>query len=351
MATEIVDRIKLASSRHAELQRMLVDTGNAKQMQNEQIELIADLEGQITESSRTLKNLDNKRVVELGDHVKYRDSFVRRLVYKGSGQGDRFLAKKAKEEREYMEVLQRLQEAETARDGLQQHLKDAKRRKNEAETLHDLHQSTRRELESFYGSFFSAPTPAFSQEGKLKEDADYALQAYHDALMRQEEDSHRVDLLELGVAKCQLAVRRMRDACDYSRGDILGMDYLNTMASSSLELAISNIQEARDFAAQANLEGATLPGFSMGQSDLMDDSLFDSIFADVKYHKQIKAGYAEAQRFYETYWQRLQAMKKRLEVSDRDLKDREKEMDGSRDELQAERARIFEAVVRGEITG
>ncbi|KAI9898591.1 hypothetical protein N3K66_006951 [Trichothecium roseum] len=358
MASELAERMKLASVKHEELRRIIATTSRARKIQDEQSDLIADLEMQIATSSLIVQTLEDRREAEFKDGLPYRDSVVKRLVYKSSGQSEKFRAKEIKEGNEHMLVLKQLQEAQAVRCDLKRQLVAAERGKDEANALGERHRAARQEMDTLVGDIFSGsePNSEYAQEAKLREDVDNALQAYNDALVRHKEDELRVGLLEMGEDKCSLAVRRLDEACDYSRGEIFGQDTAEAaMASSYLRLAIENIQEARSYATQADGEDPETPIDSESPEEdqqkrtgLMDDATYDSVFVDAKSHKEIKAAHAEARQFREVYRRRMQAAKERVAASVEVYRARKKDMDAAKDELKAERERIFELVVKGE---
>lgn len=358
MASELAERMKLASVKHEELRRIMASTSRARKIQDEQSDLIADLETQIATASLTVFNIEERREAEFKDGLPYRNSVVKRFAYKSAGQGKKFRAKKVKEENEHMLALKQLLDAQAVRCDLKRQLIAAERGKDEANAMGERHRAARQEMDTLVGDIFSGSEPIseYAQEAKLREDVDKALQAYNDALVRHKEDQRRVGLLEMGEEKCSLAVRRLDEACDYSRGEIFGQDTAEAaMASSYLRLAVENIQEARNYATQADGEGPETPIDSESPEEelqkptvLMDDATYDEVFVDAKSHKEIKEAHAEARQFRQAYRRWIQAEKERVAASAEVYRAKKKDMDAAEGELQAERERIFELVVKGD---
>lgn len=161
----IVDRVCDAAARNRELLAILFETESAVEALSRQKALVAELDASLSKLREDIQLLDEKRKSDLKRHKSYRDSVVKKLAYRLSGQSDEFSLRKDKEESEYLQALQKERLAKEdenrillERQGalqVQQSLQDVVQRRNEAQT----------ELEALYDSIFSGPTPEFP-EGK-----------------------------------------------------------------------------------------------------------------------------------------------------------------------------------------
>ncbi|KAF7528210.1 hypothetical protein G7054_g10216 [Neopestalotiopsis clavispora] len=194
----IVDRVCDAAARNRELLAILFETENAVEALSRQKTLVAELNASLSELREDIQLLDEKRKSDLKRHKSYRDSVVKKLAYRLSGQSDEFSLRKDKEESEYLQALQkeRLAKEEENRILLerqgalqvQQSLQDVVQRRNEAQT----------ELEALYDSIFSGPTPEFPEEDELETKAEIALNAYHCAAVKDEYNRKLVKILTEG---------------------------------------------------------------------------------------------------------------------------------------------------------
>ncbi|EQL00534.1 hypothetical protein OCS_03748 [Ophiocordyceps sinensis CO18] len=118
-------QVHRAAARHAELLQILADTDYAPPALEEQWRFIDDLDSQIAVSNQKLKLLDMKREMEHKELGKFRDSQVRRFVYKAACQQNKFADRAEKGERDYSEVVQKVRQERSINTSLRDQRKEA----------------------------------------------------------------------------------------------------------------------------------------------------------------------------------------------------------------------------------
>lgn len=339
-------QIREAASRNTQLLKVLQETDHAKPSLQEQIRYVQDLEKDVANIDKRLKQLEQKRAKELKDHEKYRDSHIRRFAYKATGKEDKFNAAAEKEEREYFDVLQEEHQANQLKANLAEQLDAANKVKRELEGVARRHDAAQQELDRLYHAIFSGPTPQFPEEDVKERQSDQKLQAYHEARTKFEAETHVVRLLNDAVPLIMGALRHIEMALQHSRVDMFGGGAMHDMMERhQLAQAEGMIQRARmqiQHARQASPLVGPMPPININHGNIMTDVFFDNIFTDMAFHDEIKRGRAEVQRFAMALKEQLQAAEGRQKSIKGQLKTRQMELEQARKELQEERGRAFE---------
>jgi hypothetical protein len=337
----IFDAIHEASGRNADLLGKLAETDAAAAGLPSQTSLVSDLKRQITANEANLKRLDRKRQSELADHEKYRDSNVRRFLFRATGQKDKFAERAEKEQKEYYDVLQEQHEKTVVNDGLKTQLEEAERVQAEMEVADALHREAQSELENLYNSIFSGETPRFPEEDALEEESNAALQQYHDVRVRWEEEGRVVAALKKAKETVKVSLDHMDDARSASRMDMMGFDGIaDAMERSSLAKAEVSYRETKSLAAQAGY--TDLPDVNINHGHFFRDVFFDNIFSDMQFHEEIKRGQMEMQKLADALTQRMTRSRDRQAAVADELRQMEEKLEDARKRLQDKRAELFQ---------
>lgn len=349
---DIASQIKQAAPKNAEILRVLAETDHAPPALEQQQRFLAELQVQVTQSDKKIKELDARRKSELKDHEKYRDSHMRRFMYKAAGKKERFAEKAEKEEREYLEVLQHAQREQQLNDNLRAQIADAEKVRDELAQTAQRHRDMQQELDNLYHAIFSGPTPQFPEEDQLEQKSNQALSAYHDVSTKAEAEQQVMQLLGDGMNKMRMAMLSMEDALDHSRMDMFGGGTVSDMMErNALSKAERLINEANMQVLRAQRHSPfvqELPPVRISQGDIVMDVFFDNIFTDMAFHDEIKRGREEARRCQVALGDELQKAKERKSKLDLELKQRGEELERARLELQKAREAAFERITKGE---
>ncbi|UKZ82876.1 hypothetical protein TrVFT333_010676 [Trichoderma virens FT-333] len=256
--TSIEDKIRSAATRNHELLGVLSMTDYAIPGFENQKMYIADLENQAKKNAAKLASLKSKHLVELREHEQYRDSIVRRFMYKIGGKKDKFEARAAKEEREYFDVLQEEHRETEVKKNLESALAQARQASAELEAVVERHKTAQRELNSLYNDIFSGPTPQFPEEDEREQAFTSAQVNYHEARMRAESQIHAIGMLEQARQRMVNALHAMQDALSASRLDMFGGGTMaDVMERNALSQAEVHISQARmDMMNAQRMDGA-----------------------------------------------------------------------------------------------
>ncbi|KAL8376685.1 hypothetical protein RB595_007685 [Gaeumannomyces hyphopodioides] len=347
MAT-IHEKIQAAFARNAELVSTLRETDHAEPDLENHNRYIADLDRQLKESVQRIDRLGRVREKELKDHEKYRDSVMRRFIFKATGQADKFAQRAEREEREYFEALQESHRESQARAQLEAMLREAHAARAGLEVAAQRHREAQRDMDGLYDSIFHGPTPDFPDEDAREREAQDALQAYHDTRVRAEAEAQAGRMLAEAQARARDAGAGMERALAASRHDMFGGgSWADAMERNALHRADVCVREARMLALNARLasplvDADSLPPVNVAHGSIVSDVLFDSIFTDLQFHNKIKASRLEVQRLHAAI-DRLaadcQARRARLAA---DLQEKEVLLESTRLALQETRQRVFQ---------
>ncbi|KAI7294642.1 hypothetical protein KC315_g19083, partial [Hortaea werneckii] len=117
MSSQLTTALRAASDRNTALLTTLSQTAYAPPSLKQNLAYLDDLARQIAHLDRELKKFHEITEDERKDHVKYRDSTVKRFMHRlgGSRGVEKFETKREKEEREFLDAWQREREAREAR--------------------------------------------------------------------------------------------------------------------------------------------------------------------------------------------------------------------------------------------
>ncbi|KAH8177159.1 hypothetical protein LIA77_02241 [Sarocladium implicatum] len=344
-------QIREASAKNSELLRILADTDHAKPALQEQQRFIKDLEGEAAKIAKRLEQLAHKRKMELKDHEKYRDSNVRRFMYKATGQKDKFAQKAEKEEREYFDVLQEEQTTTSMQRNVQEQLKAARQARQELEQAAQRHDGAQQELDRLYHSIFAGPTPQFPEEDEKESVREQMLQAYQETQSRLAPEAHVAQLLGTAQPHIYSALNHIERALSHSRMDMFGGGAMSDMMErhelSQAQFLIQRAQMQVEQARQANPRIPPFPRIDINHGSILGDVLFDNIFTDMAFHDEIKRGRGEVDRFRLALERQMVSAEARVKDLEKELGRREADLESARLALQQERGRAFERYASG----
>jgi hypothetical protein len=347
---DLPTRLLAASSKNTNLLRLLSETDHAIPNLTAQNRLITDLEAQTTASDARLKALNLKRLFELSDHEKYRDSVLRRFAYKATGQRAKFESAAAKEETEYFAALQAQHRETELNTHLKAQLDVARAAASALEPVAALHAQTQRELNALYDELFAGATPSFPREDELEQAAGRAGRAHREARERAEGEGHAVKLLREAQGRMKAAMGAMEQAVQASRGDMFGGAGADIMERHALTRAENEVLATRMLVLQAQGMAVgvlgELPAVEIAQGNLMRDVFFDNLMTDYAFHEKIKVGRESVRRCAVVLDKMEVESAARWEELEEERKRREAEMQAARAALQRERQSAFEAVAK-----
>ncbi|KAI1874440.1 hypothetical protein JX265_004648 [Neoarthrinium moseri] len=338
--------IQEAAPRNKELLGVLRETDHARPDLDQQKRYIADLDAQLKDIEKRVRELSRKRMKELQDHEKYRDSVMRRFAYKVGRKTEKFDAKAAKEEREYFDALQEEHGAKEQQKGLTSLRQEALRAQSDLEQKVARHVQAQQDLDGLYNSIFQGPTPDFPEEDNRERLYTVNLQKYQESRGKFERQSQAVQSLRDASDRLANAGRFIEEALDHSRMDMFGGGSITDMMErNALHNAEMQVNDAFWHVSHARREDPTiheLPPLKIAKGNIMSDMLFDNIFTDMAFHDKIKDSSQELKMCVKVLAAQIQGAMGRCQELDWDQKQKSEELDKARIDLQKARESIFE---------
>jgi chromosome segregation ATPase len=349
MTTEHI--ILSAAARNDDLIRILGETDYAPSALRQTTVYVKELQSQIAAEEKNVKVLGYKLQKEQSEHEAYRDSRMKRLAYKMSGQKEKFAAKAEKEEREYHDALQAKFQAERKLETLKRSLDESQASKDEYEKVNARHESAQVELDALYDSIFSGSTPDFPQEDAAEGIVNQAQNVYNVISGKLNAETQVVKLLSDADKKMNIALQDMRDALSASRMDMWGGGSLLTHIAErdSLSRAQSQASNAEMLVDMArNTQPLIQPvRIEIAQPNFVSNVLFDNIITDLVLHDQIKASKMDLERAHASILSQLQAAQERVKALKSEARRVDQDLQAARRHLRKTRQEAFERVTTG----
>ncbi|KJZ74478.1 hypothetical protein HIM_06074 [Hirsutella minnesotensis 3608] len=340
-----------AAALHAELLRTLAETDHASPVLEQQSRLIDDLDSHIAVSNQRLKVLEVKREADRKELGKFRNSYVRRFMYRAACQQDKFTHRAEKGEREFFEVTQKAQREHNINTSLREQRLEAERSKEELESMVEQHNEALEMLDKLYQSVFAGRTPQSQEEDEAEQMCDRLKASYQNLRAEWQAESMAVHLLENSHTLMDEALTRIRDALSYSKSDRLGgsvvydMMEKNRLAQAEQLVAMARLEITRAQKVSPHVKAPA--GVSINHGRVLRGLYYDDIFSDSTFRNELRRGVSEMQRCDEQLQCELDAARSRRKQLQAMLDCRAVELKEARLRLQREREKVFETVMRG----
>ena len=233
-----------AAQRNHELSGILKESDYAAPALKQNTSYITDLTSQIASTDRTINTLHASTEKERKEHVKIKDSVMRRYASKlqGSKGQEKFSAKQDKEEREFVEAWQKEQEAQQRRDELRIAFDQANKEKQSLESASKTHDEAQKELDQLYQNIFGGPTPEVPGEDDLEQAVDRTREWFVQCEENLRRDQQAAEALGRANNRLRQALVDMQDALSASNIDRFGGGALfDMMERDALAKAQMNI--------------------------------------------------------------------------------------------------------------
>ena len=345
MSESVRAKIHAAAARNTELLATLKQTDYALPALAQHNAHIAELEREIKSLEKQIAKLETNRKDEHKEHVKYRDSVMKRFAYKVARKTERFEEKASKEERDYFEALQAEQNAKETRGSLAHQLSQAHEIRQQLEATAAQHRQAQKDLDTLYDGIFQGHTPGFPEEDLCEKESEVALSTYHVTRMQVQAEDQVVKTLGLAVVKMKAAMTHLDDARHHSRMDMFGGGTLSDMMErSALQKGEQCSMEAQMLIMQAQKLSPhvkDVPRPTIAQGNLMSDVFFDNLYSDMAFHDKIRQSQVDVQQCAKRMAEETEQAKLRLEQLNAKLHGEEKRLEQARAALQKAREDAF----------
>ncbi|TKA24832.1 hypothetical protein B0A50_06561 [Salinomyces thailandicus] len=351
--SQLSSTLREASDKNNELLSTLSQTEYAPPSLKQNTAYIDDLKSQIASTDKELKKLHETTEDERKEHLKYRDSTVKRFMHKlgGSSGKEKFASKQEKEEREFLEAWQEEREAKDRRQELAKVLEIAESNQRELQNDKTKHEQAQSELDQMYNSIFSGPTPDLPNEDQMEATVRSARDHFEQCQTQAGTEKHALEALQRASQNLVHAAGEMANAHDMSRLDMWGGGtFTDMMERDGLSKAQNSVTQALRHMDEAVRTQPAIRRFSevtIDQGHLISDVMFDSIFTDMAQHDRIKSSEAQVQKAVQQVRGQVPEQGKRVEEAEARRRQAGHDLEEARKELQRIRAEAFERLAGG----
>ncbi|KAF9054108.1 hypothetical protein BJ165DRAFT_684302 [Panaeolus papilionaceus] len=212
----------------------------------QQTSYVRDLQAQLDGIIARVAQLTEKTKKERKEHEALRDATAKRFAHKLVGKKEKYEAKESKEEREYVEALEREMTERDNQQVVQQMLEEATRVLEDLKDKETKFESAKLELEALYGRVFDGPSEAFPEDDRLEYEMHEAQKSHDDAQAKLNAESRAAELLARAARAMDACQQSVQEALGYSRYDMWGggtmADMMERNALRSAQMHASQVE-------------------------------------------------------------------------------------------------------------
>ncbi|SMY21675.1 unnamed protein product [Zymoseptoria tritici ST99CH_1A5] len=348
--SQLSGTLREAADKNAELLSELSVTDYARSSLGQNVSYIVDLKAQIASTDEELARLHKITEDEKKDHIRYRDSNVKRWAHKlgGSKGKAKFESRSEKEEREFLDAWQAERSAKESRDELAAALAGAEKDHSHLDSEAKRHDKAQAALDALYQSIFDGPTPDVPGEDQMESNLQQAKQHFDQSQAQTGTENMALQALQRADQTLFKAAKYMEDALDMSRADMFGGGTFVDMmerdalanAQNHVNMTLRHMEEARRI--QPAVE--QLNEINIDHGHFFSDVMFDNIFSDMDQHDRIKNSNAQLHNAIGHLKSQLDQQASRQKSADAGVRNAAANLEGTRKELQRIRAQAFEMV-------
>ncbi|KAJ7877986.1 hypothetical protein B0H14DRAFT_2712289 [Mycena olivaceomarginata] len=273
---------------------------------------LAGLEKEWAQLTDEITFLEEQTKKEKKEHEALRDSTTRRFAAKITGKKEKFEAKASKEEKEYIEALEKEMQYKRQQETLETLITEAKALRLDLQRKLERYNKTKQDLAALYSKVFDGPTQAYPEDDQLEYKLQQAQNRYNEIQGSLNRESQALHLLDSADSALEMCCSQLQEALGYSQMDMYGGGQVTDMMErNALTSAEGHASQAKMFVQQAMMtspqvqadgpdyhrpwvcrpsfshrKGANLTGNTVPSSAMC---IFDNIFTDMAFHEKIKA--------------------------------------------------------------
>jgi hypothetical protein len=340
----LYDDIAHVKDRHAQILTELSTLEDAPDALRSHEAFLADLQEHLANADSSLAEIHARTRVGRERHEKYRDSTMRRLMYRATGKREQFEEKADDEMRSYYSALEQENKLRAQRDMLEAQRSEALAEKQSLEEGCVRRVKLRAELDAMYERLFSGPTAEFPEEDAQEETVRSAKSRHHS--LNKELNNHRKALQCLARAQVTtkealLFVFEARKACER---DMLGFggtlaDFRRANSLSNAQQKVSQTQMLVNQARGLDPDVPQLPTMDIVQIDMIsgilcDNYIFNMNYLNMIYHSfdQVKVAEEFLASVFRAAKRREQHLKNEVEDTAGDLENAQRKLHRVREE-------------------
>ncbi|PPR05094.1 hypothetical protein CVT24_010081 [Panaeolus cyanescens] len=275
---------------HSRLLAIISELEYVPTARRQQTSYVKDLQAQLDGIIARVAQLAEKTKKERKEHEALRDATAKRFAHKLMGKKEKFEAKESKEEREYVEALEREMTERDNQQVIQQMLDEAKRVLEDLKDKETKFESAKLELEALYGRVFDGPSEAFPEDDRLEYEMHEAQKSHDEAQARLNAESRAAELLARAARSMDACQQSVQEALGYSRYDMWGggtmADMMERNALRNAQMQASQVEVLVDQAMRLSPNVKPVGRVNIAQGSIVSDMFFDNIFTDISFHSR-----------------------------------------------------------------
>ncbi|KAJ7858674.1 hypothetical protein B0H14DRAFT_3447136 [Mycena olivaceomarginata] len=345
------DAILQNTAYHARLLAALASVDHAPPALVQQDTYIAGLERQARESAARIAELEVQTQKEKGEHEALRDSVARRFAATITGRRERYEARASKEEREYVEALEKEMQHKRQHATLGAMLEEAKAVQHDLQAKVDVYNQTKQDLSTLYRRIFDGPTQAFPEDDELEYQLHQAQARYSEIQSCFAPEAQALRLLRAADAALQLCSAQVQEATSDSHWGYLRpvgasshlqlLSKVSCVCSADDNLERHELRVAQRHATQAEM---FVQQAMMSCPNVQAVGEITIAHGDIAFHRKIKASARNVQDVQTNLTTQLDLAQARVNAIEVDLKGAADALAHARGALDAFRCRVFESV-------
>lgn len=342
----IYENIAAARDRHSQILSSLTAVDRAPAALKSHDVYLSDLRSELSQTNRDLQDVRKQTHAEREKHASFRDSTVRRLMYRATGKRADFEERAEKEMRGYYGALERENETQAQKEMLEAQIGEAVSQKRELERACNERAALSDELEAMYRSLFEGPTEEFPEE-------DAQEQVTKTAQRRYGELSERLDNINRAaqcLAKAQLTIKQallgLFEAVRHCERDVWGFggilaDMGQQNCLSQAQQKVSQTQMLVNQAMRLDHSVQPLPAMNIVQHDMISGLIFDNAFYNISFLKRVQESFNEVKQAEHALGVQLRRSKSRAADMQEDVGEATATLDSAQQELRRIREQAF----------
>ncbi|KJA24967.1 hypothetical protein HYPSUDRAFT_65266 [Hypholoma sublateritium FD-334 SS-4] len=332
---------------HSKLLKTIADLEYVPSAKTQQSSYLGDLETQLMDCNRRIEVYAQRTAKERKEHEALRDSTGKRLAHRLIGKREQYEAKESKEEREYVEALEREMSERAVHKATEQLIEEARVVLGDLKDKNTIYESAQAELQALYHRVFDGPSESFPEDDKLEYDLDEVIKQHQKILEQMNVECRATELLARASREMDNCQKSMQEALGYSRYDMWGggtmTDLLERNALASAQTYASQVEMLVDQAMRMSPAVQPVGRVNIAKGSIVSDVLFDNFFTDLNFHNKIKQSAAQVLIANQRLKAERDAARRRAESIGSQLNYSANKLDHCRQELANFRRATFES--------
>jgi hypothetical protein len=342
----LYDRIDALREHHSQISAKLKEVEHAPDTLRSHLAYISDLQKHFAHTSERLEKVAGLTHVSREEHERFRDSTVRRLMYRATGKRDEFEAKADSEMKRYYRALEKENELKTRKTMLDAQIREATDVRKELEVASTERSRLLGELGAMYERLFEGPTAEFPEEDAQEETTKAARACYGELRGRLHNIQQAVQCLATAQLTIRGAVLDGHEALRRSGVDMwgFGSSLTDIGTQNCLSRAQAKASQTQMLVLQAmkldpNVQ--PLPSMDIMQGNMISGIIFNNMLFNISFLTVIQQSLNQVENAESVLRTQLQQAKAREADLRIQAENAASDLDSAQEELHRIREQVF----------